>query len=64
MKIQELIERILSEFTSNSSEFEPFIQHIRFPKYKNFVTNTKIDFIFSKIKSLFFNDSALLPYAA
>lgn len=46
MKIQELIERILSEFTSNSSEFEPFIQHIRFPKYKNFVTNTKIDFIF------------------
>lgn len=46
MKIQELIERVLSEFTSNSSEFEPFIQHIRFPKYKNFVTNTKIDFTF------------------
>ncbi|EDO61824.1 hypothetical protein CLOLEP_01331 [[Clostridium] leptum DSM 753] len=33
-------------------------------RIKTFTYYTKIDFIFSKIKSLFFKDSALLAYAA
>lgn len=46
MEVEKLIEKILEEFESNSSKFEPFIRHIRFPKYKNFVEDTKIEFNF------------------
>lgn len=46
MESKEIIRRVLKEFESNSSGFEPFIRHIRFPKYKNFAKNVRIDFNF------------------
>lgn len=41
MESKEIIRRVLKEFESNSSGFEPFIRHIRFPKYKNFAKKRK-----------------------
>ena len=46
MDLKELIEKVINNFNSKNSDFEPFIRHIRFPKYKNFVSGTKIDFTF------------------
>ena len=46
MQSEELIERIFNEFKSNSSGFEPFIRYIRFPNYKNFIADARIDFSF------------------
>ena len=45
-KIEELIQKISSKFEQQGFEFEPFIRYIRFPKYKNFAKDARIDFLF------------------
>lgn len=46
MSTKNIIKRIIDEFNFNTLKFEPFIRYIRFPRYKNFFPNTKIDFEF------------------
>lgn len=42
----ELLEKLSKKFTSNKELFYPFIEHIRFPKYKSLVANSRIDFTY------------------
>ena len=46
MQTEELVEKIQREFEINSNEYEPFIRHIRFPKYKNIEHNAKLSITF------------------
>ncbi|WP_082161866.1 ATP-dependent nuclease [Streptococcus sp. 400_SSPC] len=42
----ELLEDLSKKFTFNKESFYPFIEHIRFPKYKSLVPNSRIDFTY------------------
>lgn len=42
----ELLEKLSKKFTSNKELFYPFIEHIRFPKYKSLVANSRINFTY------------------
>ena len=42
----ELLENLSKKFTLNKESFYPFIEHIRFPKYKSLVPNSRIDFTY------------------
>ncbi|MQP97202.1 AAA family ATPase [Streptococcus mitis] len=42
----ELLEKLSNKYTQNKELFYPFIEHIRFPKYKSLVSNSRIDFTF------------------
>ena len=44
--VSDLIESIDRKFSSNRNSFEPYIEYIRFPRYKNFEKGTKITFGF------------------
>lgn len=46
MQLKELVDRIYSEFVNKDEIFEPFIRYIRFPKFKNFRKDVKINFDF------------------
>lgn len=46
MNIKELIGNVEKVFESNRSDFEPFIRHIRFPRYKNLSSEMRIEFNF------------------
>ena len=44
--VLELITKIQKSFMNNPGDYHPFIEHIRFPLYKNLKSNTRIDFKF------------------
>lgn len=45
-EIDSMINSLGQQFKHNKQEFEPFISHIRFPKYKKIIPNEKINFDF------------------
>lgn len=46
MKMEDAIEGLTRQFEYSEKGFEPFIRHIRFPKYKGITQNERVDFNF------------------
>lgn len=45
-KINSFINKINNSYRNNPKSYSPFIEHMRFPKYKALIQNTKINFNF------------------
>lgn len=43
---EKLVSKIQQEFENNSKKYEPFIRHIRFPKYKNLEPDARLNVTF------------------
>lgn len=46
MKLEDSVEGLKREFNDSDKKFEPFIRHIRFPKYKGIKSDERVDFNF------------------